>query len=135
MNRINGKIKTIWGISEVGFSVMATMETSFFVFFLTDVAQMPLAIVAAITGSSAIIDAVSAVIAGIVIDKVKFRDCKFRKWLLICPPFVTIFFVSLISTYEESSSSTSSLLSKIKLKRAYIIKDNNMEEPYNPNIK
>ncbi len=93
MNRINGKIKAIWGISEVGFSVMATMETSFFVFFLTDVAQMPLAIVAAITGSSAIIDAISAVIAGIVIDKVKFRDCKFRKWLLICPPFVTIFFV------------------------------------------
>ncbi len=97
MNRINGKIKAVWGISEVGFSVMATMETSFFVFFLTDVAQMPLAIVAAITGSSALIDAISAVIAGIVIDKVKFRDCKFRKWLLICPPFVTIFFVLMVT--------------------------------------
>lgn len=93
MRRINSKIKTFWGISEVGFSFMATMETSFFVFFLTDVSQLPLGIIALITGSSALIDAISAVIAGIVIDKVNLKAGKYRPWLLYCPPVVTVFFV------------------------------------------
>lgn len=97
MQRINAKIKALWGISEVGFSVMATMETSFLVYFLTDVARLPLTMVAAITGSAALIDAVSAVIAGIVIDKVHFKNSKYRSWLLICPPFVTIFFILLFT--------------------------------------
>lgn len=49
MKKINNKIKSFWGISEVGFSFMSTVETTFFVIFLTDVAQLPLALVAAIT--------------------------------------------------------------------------------------
>lgn len=72
---------------------MSTMETSFLVFFLTDVAQLPLAITAIITGSTALADAISAVIAGIVIDKVHFKVGKYRQWLLYCPPVVTVFFV------------------------------------------
>ena len=49
---------------------MSTMETTFLVFFLTDVAQLPLGISGVITGFSALADAISAVVAGIVIDKV-----------------------------------------------------------------
>ena len=86
-------IKGLWGISEIGFSMMSTTETIFFMMFLTDVAQLPLAITGVIAGSTAIIDAISAVVAGIVIDKVKFKMGKYRNWLLICPPFVTAFFV------------------------------------------
>ena len=86
-------IKGVWGISEVGFSIMATMETSFLVFFLTDVALLPLGITAVITGFTALADAISAILAGIVISKVKFKSGKYRQWLLICPPFVTLFFV------------------------------------------
>jgi len=103
MRRINGKIKTAWGVSEVGFSVMSTMETTFLVFFLTDVAKLPLAMVAAITGSSALIDAISAVIAGIVIDKVNFKNSKYRNWLVICPPFVTVFFILLFTKIGSST--------------------------------
>lgn len=86
-------IRGVWGISEVGFSMMSTMETVFFMFFLTDVALLPLAITGVIAGSTAIIDAISAVVAGIVIDKVTFKNGKYRNWLLICPPIVTAFFV------------------------------------------
>ena len=93
MKRISKKIKTFWGISEVGFSIMSTMETTFLVFFLTDIAQLPLSITAIITGMSAIADAISAVLAGIVIDKVNFKVGKYRQWLLYCPPFVTLFFI------------------------------------------
>ena len=93
MRRINKKIKSLWGISEVGFSVMSTMETTFLVFFLTDVAQLPLGISGVITGFSALADAISAVVAGIVIDKVSFKVGKYRQWLLYCPPVVTVFFI------------------------------------------
>lgn len=93
MKKINNKIKTFWGISEVGFSVMSTTETSFFVYFLTDVAQFPLALTGIITSLTAIVDAVTAVIAGIIIDKVTFKNGKYRPWLVYCSPFVTAFFV------------------------------------------
>ena len=39
---MNKKIKTLWGISEVGFFMMSSMETMFFMFFLTNVAMIPL---------------------------------------------------------------------------------------------
>jgi len=86
-------IRSIWGISEAGFSLMSTMETAFLIFFLTDVAKLPLGITAIITGFSAIVDAIGTVIAGVVIDKVTFKNGKYRPWLLICPPVVTFFFV------------------------------------------
>lgn len=86
-------VKAAWGISEVGFSMMSTMETVFFLVFLTDVALLPLYITGIIAGFSAIADAISAVVAGIVIDKVSFKSGKYRPWLLICPPIVVVFFV------------------------------------------
>lgn len=93
MRRINSKIRSLWGISEVGFSIMCTMETSFLVFFLTDVAQLPLSITAIITSFSALADAISTVIAGIVIDKVNMKHGKYRPWLLLCPPITVLFFI------------------------------------------
>lgn len=86
-------IKRFWGVSEVGFFMMSSMETMFLVFFLTNVALLPMSIVGVITGASALVDAFSAILAGIVIDKVKFKSGKYRPWLLICPPLAAIFFV------------------------------------------
>ncbi|NTU89280.1 MAG: hypothetical protein HGA54_05140, partial [Actinobacteria bacterium] len=75
---LSTKIKRVWGISEVGFSVMSAMETSFLVFFLTDVALLPLGITAIITGFAALADAISAILAGIVVSKVTFKNGKYR---------------------------------------------------------
>ncbi len=90
---MNKGIKSLWGISEVGFFMMSSMETMFLVFFLTNVALLPLGIVGVITGFSALADAISAIVAGLVIDKVTFKNGKYRPWLLICPPIVTVFFI------------------------------------------
>lgn len=91
--RINKSIRALWGTSELGFSFMATMQTSFFIVFLTDAAQLPLAMVGAIAGFTGIADAVSAIIAGAVIDKAHLKGGKYRPWLIICPPLVMIFFI------------------------------------------
>ena len=52
MPRINTAIRSVWGVSEIGFSIAATLETAFFLFFLTDVAQLPLAISGVIAASA-----------------------------------------------------------------------------------
>lgn len=93
MKIINRKIKCFWGVSEIGFSIMSIMETSFFLYFLTDVAKYPLGLAGTITGFSAVADAVCAILAGVAIDKVTFKSGKYRPWLLFCPPLVTLSFV------------------------------------------
>lgn len=93
MKKINSSIRRFFGVSEIGFSFMATMETSFFIIFLTDVAKLPLAMVAIITGFSGIADAVTAVLAGAIIDKTNFKKGKYRPWLVYCPPVVVLFFI------------------------------------------
>ena len=67
MKGINTKIKAVWGVSEIGFSITATLETAFFIFFLTDVAQLPLAISGIIAGGASAVDIISAAIAGVFI--------------------------------------------------------------------
>lgn len=104
MKRINTKLKRYWGVSEIGFSFMATMETSFFILFLTDVARLPLAMVAVITGFSGIADAVTAVLAGAIIDKTNFKNGKYRPWLIYCPPVVVIFFILMFTKIGSNLS-------------------------------
>ena len=93
MKGINGKIKAVWGISEIGFSIAATLETAFFLFFLTDVAQLPLAISGVIAAGASAVDTVSALLAGVFIDKFHFKKGKYRPWLLIAPTVAMVFFI------------------------------------------
>lgn len=93
MRGINSKIKTVWGISEVGFSIAATLETAFFLFFLTDVAQLPLAISGIIATGASAVDTVSALVAGVFIDKFHFKRGKYRPWLIVAPTAAMVFFV------------------------------------------
>ena len=93
MKGINSKIKTVWGISEVGFSITATLETAFFLFFLTDVAMLPLAISGVIAASASAVDTVSALLAGVFIDKFHFKKGKYRPWLIIAPTAAMVFFI------------------------------------------
>ena len=85
MPRINTAIRSVWGVSEIGFSIAATLETAFFLFFLTDVAQLPLAISGVIAASASAVDTVSALLAGVFIDKFHFKKGKYRPWLIIAP--------------------------------------------------
>lgn len=93
MKGINGKIKAVWGISEIGFSIAATLETAFFLFFLTDVAQLPLAISGVIAAGASAVDTISALLAGVFIDKCHFKKGKYRPWLLIAPTVAMVFFI------------------------------------------
>lgn len=90
---INKPIKRVWGISEIGFSIAATLETAFFLFFLTDVAQLPLAISGIIAAGASAVDTVSALLAGVFIDKFHFKKGKYRPWLIFAPTVAMAFFI------------------------------------------
>lgn len=108
MLRINKKIKMLWGSSELGFSFMATTETTFFIFFLTDVAKLPFGMVAAITAVAGFADVFTAILAGGIIDKVRLKGGKYRPWLIYCPPFVMLFFI--LSFTKIGSDMTAAIL-------------------------
>lgn len=93
MKTINKKIRAVWGVSEIGFSLTATMETAFFLFFLTDVAQLPLAISGIIAGGSGLVDAIAALVAGVVLEKARFKKGKYRPWLMWAPLIAMVFFI------------------------------------------
>jgi len=97
MKKINSKIKSIWGISEAGFSLMSGMETSFFMYFLTDAALLPMPIVALVSSVTGLADIVFSVLAGAIIDKFNLKGGKYRPWLLYCSPVVIIFFILMFS--------------------------------------
>lgn len=108
MKKINKQIRSLWGISEVGFSFMSTVETTFFVIFLTDVAKLPLGLTAAITATAGITDAITTMLAGIIIDKVHFKSGKYRPWLIYCPPFIVALFVLMFT--KIGSDTTAALI-------------------------
>ncbi|MEG1185978.1 MAG: MFS transporter [Eubacterium sp.] len=92
MKKINNKIKNFFGFGDAGFSFMTTVETSFFLIFLTDVAQLPLGTAAIISTLTGIADTISAIVAGAIVDKCNLKHGKYRSWLLYGPPFVIAFF-------------------------------------------
>jgi GPH family glycoside/pentoside/hexuronide:cation symporter len=78
----------------MGFSLMASVETFFFVFFLTNVAKFPLVTVALIGTVTSIIDAILSPFYGAIIEGTKpMKWGKYRSWMLICPPIVVVLFM------------------------------------------
>ena len=82
-------IKTLYGIGDFGFGLMASVELYFFVFFLTNVAKLSLPTVALISSITSIVDAVSSPFYGAIISGTKpLKWGRNRSWILIMPPLV-----------------------------------------------
>ncbi|MCR3922355.1 MAG: MFS transporter, partial [Firmicutes bacterium] len=91
---ISKALKTFYGIGDMGFSLMTSVELFFFVFFLTNVAQFSLAMVAVIGSVTSIVDAILSPFYGAIISGTKpLRWGRNRSWLLIAPPLVVVLFM------------------------------------------
>jgi GPH family glycoside/pentoside/hexuronide:cation symporter len=87
-------LRTFYGVGDMGFSLMASVETFFFVFFLTNVAKFPLVTVALIGTVTSIIDAILSPFYGAIIEGTKpMKWGKYRSWMLVCPPIVVVLFM------------------------------------------
>lgn len=91
---ISKTLRTFFGVGDMGFGLMTSVELYFFVFFLTNVAKFPLATVALIGSLTSIGDALLSPFYGAFIDGVKpLKWGKYRSWLVLCPPFVVILYM------------------------------------------
>jgi GPH family glycoside/pentoside/hexuronide:cation symporter len=84
-------LKMFYGIGDLGFSLTTAVETYFFMFFLTNIAEFPLTWVATISGTVTIVDAVLSPMYGGVIAGTKPKKWgRNRSWLLMMPPVVVL---------------------------------------------
>ena len=97
MKKINSRIRRFWGVSDIGFSFMSAVDTAFFVIFLTDVARLPLPIIAVLISTTGLLDIITSILSGVIVDKVKFKNGKYRPWLIYCPPIVLLSFTLMFS--------------------------------------
>lgn len=84
-------LRTFYGVGDLGFSMMTSVELYLFVFFLTNVAKFSLPMVAFIVSLTSIVDAVLSPFYGAIIAGVKpMKWGRNRSWILIAPPFVVV---------------------------------------------
>lgn len=86
-------LKVFFGVGDLGFSLMTAVEMMAFTFFLTEIAQFPLAISTAILLVTSTVDAILSPFYGAVISGMKaMKWGRYRSWLLVGPPLVIVFF-------------------------------------------
>ena len=91
---LTGLAKNLYGISDFGFAFVANIENYFLMFFLTNVAKLPLAGISAATSLAYAADTVGQPIyAGLLSALKPMRWGKNRSYMLVFGPFVVITFV------------------------------------------
>jgi Na+/melibiose symporter-like transporter len=92
--RLSKSLLYAYGVADLFFNTMISMEAYFFAAFLTDYAQFPLVLAGQILHLTSIIDIVFALAGGIVLQKVTLRyGGKYRSWFLVGPPLVAPLFI------------------------------------------
>jgi len=105
MKGLTSKVKSFWGIGDLGFSFMVTVELMFFLKFLTDVAQFPLAVAGMISSITGIADLVTALLAGVFIDKMNLKGGKYRPWLIYFPVIIMVLYALQFTAIGSSTTS------------------------------
>jgi Na+/melibiose symporter-like transporter len=92
--RLKRSLLYTYGVADLFFNLMISMEIYFFTAFLTDYAQFSLIIAGQILGLTSLIDIACALVGGVILQKVTLKyGGKYRSWLLIGPPVVAPLFI------------------------------------------
>ena len=88
-------LKRFYGVGDCGFTLMSNIESYYFSFFLTNLAQFSLPMVTLITTISSTVDAVLSWIYGAILNSIKpLKWGRYRSWLVVIPwlvPFLYAF--------------------------------------------
>jgi Na+/melibiose symporter-like transporter len=92
--KLNRSLLYTYGIADLGFVLMVSMELYFFSAFLTDIAKFSLPLTGFVLGFTNVADIVCALIAGVILQKVTLKSGgKYRSWFLVGPPLVAVLFI------------------------------------------
>lgn len=90
---------------EITYNLPWMLVSSFLMFFLTDIAFVPAAIVGALFLGVRVFDAVNDPIIGILADKTRTRHGRYRPWLLVSGPLLVLTVILLFWAHPEWSES------------------------------
>ena len=82
-----------WGVGDFGFQLMIYVSVSYFSAFLTDYAELPLALAGVVMTITGIGDAITQPFSGVLVTKMNMRWGKYRSWYIVGPPIVLAAFV------------------------------------------
>lgn len=92
---LSKSLKMFYGVGDCGFTLMTNVESYFFNFFLTNLAQFSLGMVSVITTVSSLVDACLSWIYGAILNSIKPKKWgRYRSWLILLPwlvPFLYAF--------------------------------------------
>lgn len=92
--KLNKGLLLFFGVGDLGFNWMTNIETYYFAFFLTNVAQFPMALVTMIQTVGSVIDAALSWVYGIMLNKIKpLKWGRYRSWLIVLPWVVPILYL------------------------------------------
>ncbi len=84
--QLSKALKTLFGVGDMGFNWMTNIETYYFAYFLTNVAQFPMAMVTMVQTIGSVIDAALSWVYGIMLNKIKpLKWGRYRSWLAVLP--------------------------------------------------
>ena len=91
---ISKALKTFYGVGDLGFNWMSSVETYYYAYFLTNVAQFPLTFVTFIQTIGSVVDAALSWVYGIMLNKMKpLKWGRYRSWLAVLPWVVPILYL------------------------------------------
>lgn len=95
---LSNALKRFYGIGDFGFTLMSNVELYYFAYFLTNVAKFDLAATAIIMTFTSMVDVILSPFYGGIIDGIKpMKWGRYRSWLLVIPPVVTVFYTLMFS--------------------------------------
>ena len=105
---LSSALKLFYGVGDFGFTLMTNVETFYFNFFLTNIAQFSVAMSGLIASIASITDACLSWIYGLILNTIKPKKWgRYRSWLMIMPwivPFLFAFQFLKVSENEGLSA-------------------------------
>jgi Na+/melibiose symporter-like transporter len=93
-DRLNKSLLYTYGIADLFFGLMVSMEAYFFAAFLTDYAQFPLILSGQILWITSLMDILCVFAGGFILQRMVLRfGGKYRSWFLIGPPLIAPLFI------------------------------------------
>ena len=98
------KIKEhFWGVGNIGEGVVSMVTSTYFMVFLTDTAMLPLGMVSVIALIGSVLDFLLVPLSGALLISTKpMKWGRYRSWLLVCPPFVILFYLLCFTVVKDS---------------------------------
>lgn len=85
-NGLSRALRIFYGVGDCGYTLTTNVESYFFSFFLTNMAQYSMATISVITTVTSVVCAILVGVAGGIINSSKpMRWGRYRSWLVVIP--------------------------------------------------